>query len=148
MQVVAAEMLAADKVVAVVGMLAVARDEVLVADNNRAAVAVVVRPPIRVVEINRRSIALRRLASRTPVEVSRELSIRNKRRVLHNRRFAPKRVRRWDRMRDGFNRAAGELVPILLACQGELTGEAPALPVKLGQTMAGLRTATSDPGHN
>ena len=140
--------LAAVLAAAVVGMLAVARDEVLVADNNRAAVAVAVRPPIRVAEINRRSIALRRLASRTPVEVSRELSIRNKRRVLHNRRFTPERVRRWDRMRDEFNRVVGGLVSILPACRAEPTGESPAQPVNLGKTMAEVRITTSEPGHN
>ena len=107
-----------------------------------------VRPPIRVAEINRRSIALRRLASRTPVEVSRELSIRNKRRVLHNRRFTPERVRRWDRMRDEFNRVVGGLVSILPACRAEPTGESPAQPVNLGKTMAEVRITTSEPGHN
>ncbi len=162
-EMLAEEMLAEDKgaggkvgaaepmlaVAAVVGMLVVAvRDEVLVAGNNLAEVAVVVRPPIRVAETSRRSIVLRRSVSQAPAAVSRELLVRSRRHVLHNRRFAPERVQRWNRMRDEFNRAAGELVPILPACRAESMGEALAQPVNLGQTMAEFRTATSEPGHN
>ena len=142
-------MLAVAVAAVVVGMLVVAvRDEVLVAGNNLAEVAVVVRPPIRVAETSRRSIVLRRSVSQAPAAVSRELLVRSRRHVLHNRRFAPERVQRWNRMRDEFNRAAGELVPILPACRAESMGEALAQPVNLGQTMAEFRTATSEPGHN